>query len=747
MSNPKQLTLTRRAALGSISGATLLDACARWKDPKKDSTGHSLVKPYVPGSEAFFTHEERWLNTSCDQCPAACGIRVRVVEGRAVRIEGNASNPVNQGGIGARGLSGLQALYDADRVRSPMKREGSRWVPITWDEGIDQLARALSATRKASSDQLLVISGRERGFTHELLHRFCRAFGTPNFVDGRSSHTAAITHAMAACLGVSDSPAIEWEGADFILSLEAALFEDSCRSVYMARAAGTMRRDRARRVHLVHAGPAFDLAAYNADRWMRLQPGTSGALALGICNSLLLAGTYDHDFVDHADGIDEFRGLVSKFTPERVASVTGLDAKAAPELAGMLWARRPSLVVVDERSLSFTNGAETAAAVLALNAMLGSVQRSGCGIRVPPVAPLLDWPEVYLDEVAERGVTQPSLDRAGTRFPKSRSVLDALPEAILAKPPAVALLYYSNPTYARPQPRRWKDALSKVPLVVSFSPFLDETVEDVAHLVLPDHTYLERTEEALPSPNSTRSIVGVRRAVVTPLFDTRATGEVILQLANRVGGAVRQAFPWRSHREAVEARLLGLQAASRGSIVEETPTAFLRELLESGFWCELESDPIRTTSFQFQPSWEPPQFDGDPAEYPFTLLAYRPLGYAEGSGANQPWLRTLRPRPGTQNWTLAVSVNPADLAFPAEEGEIVRIESPYGAIEVPLLFDARMQRGCLAIPLGGGHRAYGRWARGFSANVMAILRAAPAPDTGASLLAATRVRIKPSEVT
>ncbi|MBI4821442.1 MAG: molybdopterin-dependent oxidoreductase [Deltaproteobacteria bacterium] len=739
--------LTRRTTLGALATGTLLEGCNHWKDPAHDPTGHALVKPHVPGAETFFTHEERWVNTSCDQCPSGCGVRVRVVEGRAVRIEGNPSNPLNRGGIGARGLAGLQTLYDPDRIRTPLRRVEGKLVPVSWDDALDELAKSLRSVRGSSPERLLVLSGRERGFTHELLQRFCRAFGTPNFVDGRSSHSAATIQAMSTCLGVPEAPAIAWEGADFILSLEAALVEDSCRSVYMARAAATMRRDRARRVHLVHAGPLFDLAAYNADQWLRIRPGTSGALALGICHQLIAAGTYDQELVARGRDFDDFRAFSGKFSPEYVEEVTGVAPNQLIDLSRAIWARRPSLVVTDERSLSFSNGLDTACAVLALNLLLGSIQRSGCGIRSAAKPPLFDWFEVPADEIAERGAIRPSLDGAGTEFPTAASVIDALPEAMAKRVPAVALLYHSNPTYARPQPMRWREALSKVPLVVSFSPFVDETVADVAHLVLPDHTYLERTEEAIPAPGSARGVVGLRRAVVSALFDTRPTGEVIIDLAQRVGGSVRHSFPWKSHREAVEARLLGLQAASRGSIVESTPAAFFREMIEEGFWTELDDEPLKSVNFRFQSAWELPKFAGEPTLYPLELLAYRPLGYAEGSGANQPWLRTLRPRPGTKNWSLGVSIHPEDVPFLARDGDLVRVESAFGVIELPLALDRWIRRGCVAIPMGGGHRAFGRWAEGFSANVMDLLAPTPAPDTGSSLLAATRVRIKPIEVT
>src|SRR5262249_53399855 len=134
--------LSRREALrrfglvgGGAAVATTLaastPACREppWEKDGPDPTRRALDKPLVPGADRYATGGERWVNTSCAQCPAGCGVRVRVVEGRAVRIEGNPANPLNQGGIGPRGLAALQGLYDADRLPGPLVREGGQLRP------------------------------------------------------------------------------------------------------------------------------------------------------------------------------------------------------------------------------------------------------------------------------------------------------------------------------------------------------------------------------------------------------------------------------------------------------------------------------------------------------------------------------------------------------------------------------------------------------------------------------------------
>ena len=87
--------------------------------------------------------------------------------------------------------------------------------------------------------------------------------------------------------------------------------------------------------------------------------------------------------------------------------------------------------------------------------------------------------------------------------------------------------------------------MAKVPYVVSFNTFIDETAI-YADLILPDHTYLESWGYQVASPSADRPAVSNQQPVVQPLYDTRATSDVILTLAAEMGGAVAEALPWAS---------------------------------------------------------------------------------------------------------------------------------------------------------------------------------------------------------
>ncbi len=736
--------LATLGAGGAVAAAAATTGCKRgWNDPADDITGRALDKPYVPGEQDYGQHEERWFNTSCGQCSAGCGIRVRVVEGRAVRVEGNPNNPVNRGGIGARGLSSLQALYDPDRIQGPLQRIDGSLVRVSWKRALETLGNWLTEVRHKGPDKLLVMTGLERGMTHELFDRFCRAYGTPNFVDGRPGHSGALAQAMETSLGSHESPAYGWAGAKTVLSLEAALVEDSCQSVYFARVAAEARRSgRGARAKIIHAGPMFDLAAYNSDSWLRVQPGTSGVLALGICHLLIANHDAGNDLDrEHFINTDAFRTFVKRFSVDRVGKLTGMRPRDVAALADELWANRPAFALVDERSVGYTNGVHTASAAYALNALLGAIEAPVGGMRLSPAPGYRPWPKVELDAAARMGASQPRLDGAGSkRYPHARSVHGTLPDAIAANPPSVALLHYTDPVYARAQPDSWAKALAQIPMVVSFSPYMDDTVSKLAHLVLPDHTPLERWEDAGIAPGIARAVAGVRRPVVEPLMNTRAAADVLLETAKTIGGSVATALPWPTFRAALDDRWSGLHKLQRGTIVAQSERSFMRNLHQQAVWAEQTDAAVQPVTFRFQPTYELPRWHGDNERYPFKLIAYRSLGHAVGGGANQPWLRMLRERPGMKPWDHLVFVNPKDVAG-IDSGDKVTINSQGGAVTLTAHHDRRMTRGCLAISMGRGHQGMGRWAQDDGVNVMRLLHPGPAPQSGTNVLCGTRVRI------
>ena len=554
--------ITRRTFL-KVSAATGAGTVLATQMPVRNGT--SQEKGEKPS-------EERWIPSVCLQCPAGCGILVRVVDGRAVKIEGNPGHPINLGRLCPKGHIGLQILYDPDRIKGPMRRIGVRgegkWERVSWDEALDTVAKRLRELKaKGEPHRLVFMSGRNRGQMGDLIGRFCEAFGTPNNVGHSSICADGSPQAHYLTQGWKWYAGYDWDNTNYLLCFGGGFIEAWRPTTRLLRAFGHMRRERPIRAKIVQVEPRFSVTAAKADEWIPINPGTDGALALGIAHVIVKEGLYDPTFVAERtfgfeDRVDEKTGkkhlgfktlVLEQYPPKRVAEITGVPEATIVRLARE-FANTPPAIAAGERGASMqTNGVYNRMAIHALNALVGSLEVPG-GVIVQHGPPLTKWPDLVEDEISKAGGKQPRIDYAGTKkYPMAGKVYQDMPEMILGEGPYpvdTIMLYYTNPIFSTPDLRRWEKAIEKVPFIVSFSPFLDETSAH-ADLILPDHTYVERWHDDVIYPSLGYPVISLRQPVVKPLFDTRSTGDVLIALAKRVGGSVGQSFPWRDYEELI----------------------------------------------------------------------------------------------------------------------------------------------------------------------------------------------------
>src|SRR3990170_1044137 len=126
-------SLSRREFLKIAAGAMVVTNLAL-------SARSIALEPYVRPPEEALPGQATWYASTCRQCPAGCGIVVRVINGRAKKIEGNPLHPLNHGKLCARGQAGLQVLYNPDRLKNAVRQTGGRgsrqFTPLPWLEAI-----------------------------------------------------------------------------------------------------------------------------------------------------------------------------------------------------------------------------------------------------------------------------------------------------------------------------------------------------------------------------------------------------------------------------------------------------------------------------------------------------------------------------------------------------------------------------------------------------------------------------------
>lgn len=551
------------------------------------------------------TGEETWVPSVCLQCPAGCGIQVKVVDGRAVKIEGNAVHPINEGRLCPKGHIGLQILYDPDRIKGPLKRAGARgegkWEPIGWDEAIGMVAKRLGELRaRGEPHTVAVMGGRYRGQMSPLFGRFMQAYGTPNDV-GHSSICAdgsPIAHYLTQ--GIKSYLGYDWDNTNYILCFGGAFLEAWRPTTRLLRAYGHMRRERPVRGKLVQVDTRFSVTAAKADEWLPIRPGTDGALALGIAHVIVKEELYDKTFVaEHTFGFDDWvdektgaphlgfkRLVVDEYPPRRVAEITSIPEETIVRIAREFATTRPAVAAGERGSSMQSNGIFNRMAIHALNALVGSIDAPG-GVIVQRGPHFTDWPKLELDEVAKAGLAMPRVDHAGTaRFPLAGKVYQHMPEVFAGAGPypvKALFLYYTNPLFSTPEVGRFQTAIDRVPFVVDFTPFMSETAEH-ADLILPDHTYLERWQDDVIYPSLGYPVVGLRQPVVPPLYDTMNTGDVLIRIARRMGGPLAAAFPWKDMEEVLKFRFRRVWEDGQGSIKAASFEEFWSKLKREGVW-------------------------------------------------------------------------------------------------------------------------------------------------------------------
>jgi anaerobic selenocysteine-containing dehydrogenase len=753
--------------------------------------------------------QDQWLPTVCGQCPAGCGIMVRVVDGRAVKIDGLPAHPSNRGKTCPKGQNGLQVLYDPDRIQGPMKRVGERgageWQAISWDEAIAEIVNRLSELRSTrQAHTVAFLTGRVQGQMEGVIRRLCQAYGTPNYVDHKSISMAATELAHSYTTGHRQLFGYDWENTNYLLSFGVAFAEAYQPTVRNLRLSGYMRRGRAnQRTQIVQVDTRFSVTAAKADEWVTIIPGTDGALALGMAYVIIGEDLYDHDFVSrHTFGFEDwtddagvthqgFKSLVMRdYAPSQVEAITGVPADTITRVARD-FATTPPAVAIANRSVSMqSNGLFNQMAVEALNALVGSIDSRG-GPMIQRPAPYLPWPDVHLDATAEEGLSQPRLDHAGTaRYPLAKSVYQQLPASIAADDPYALnalFLYYTNPLFSSPEVEPVRELLKKVPFVVSFSPFLDDSSQ-YADLILPDHTYLERLQDVEMVPSTGYPVVGLRQPVVAPLFDTRHTGDVLIQIARELGGTVAMAFPWDSFEEALQYRINGLWRSELGDIIATEYQFFWEEFRRRSLWSDppyrfgewsrvfatpsgryefyaqrlktdlaeaagseeridalLENAGVRARGDElFLPHYEPSRSVGDPDKYPFFLNSYKLMTHAEGRGANQPHLQEMLGTFLNQQWDSWLEINPTVARhLGIADGDQVWVESSTGErVKVRAVLFEGARPDVVNVPFELGHEAYGRWAKGRGVNPNRLLVNDTNPLTGTLNVYATRVKVE-----
>ncbi len=418
-------------------------------------------------------------------------------------------------------------------------------------------------------------------------------------------------------------------------------------------------------------------------------------------------------------------------TPAAVEKQTGVSAAVITRIAHELTRSGSAAALIGGAPLAHTNGMFNALAVNALEALVDT-------------GPIMGFTPEPTTGTGKSTSVQAGL--AGLNS-LAQSILQGQPHA-----PQMLLVYEANPIFSAPPGTNIREAIARIPYIVSFGNFIDETSAQ-ADLILPDHAPLESWLDSIGESGSLQSVANLTPPAVAPLHDTRAMPDVLLALAKQLGGDVAGALPFATYDAMLRAAYVPLRGRG-GSVDAKTDDDFWSALQAQGIWSSTPGTTPAAASKSAAGASSPaaakrapmaltmPEFTGTTNDFPFHFLPYVSQSFGDGSLANLPWLQELPDVLTTAMWSSWVEINPKTGArLGIQQGDLVEISSQQGNVRAPAVLSPGIATDMVAMPVGQGHENFGRFASGRGANPLSILAPVTEHETGSLAWAATRVKI------
>jgi len=648
----------------------------------------------------------REVFTDCTLCYHSCGTRVTVEDGRAVKIRGLESHPLNNGRLCPKGASALEIVYSPERLTEPLKKVKGRFQPISWDQALDEIAARLLDLKHRFGPQVLGIFcgsiGVENLEMASLVHRFQAAFGSPNFFSVESVCYRMRIRTRQITFG--KYPVEEPDSKLYILWGHNPDQSDFPLKRFLAR-------NRKKGAGLVVIDPKKIPLAEKADMYLRIRPGADGALALALMQVIIAENLQDQGFLDaQTIGFEELAEHVKPFTPEWAEEVTWVKAGDIRKLARWFASTKGASIYQGTCTHDQTaNGTQNSRAFSVLQALTGNINVPGGWV----TCAFPRFGNMHLGvEGKPLGADQYPIFHELWGRTTPYGVVTMVPEAIPEKLKAF-LVVGGNPLLSMPDTHAFTEAFRKLDLLVVQDLFLTATAKE-AHYVLPACSHLEKWGVAY-TYNVCHSLpyLMLRKQCLEPLGQSWSERRFLVELSQRLGfGGL---FPWRSDEELV-GFLLKPTGLSFDHLLRVKPEgdfyAQKRYGIPEGHWrtpsgkIELYSETLKEVGFDPLPiHLEPergPRRGGDrwQKKYPLILsTGSRNLYYTHGQQRQSRTLSRLSPHP-------LAEIGPATAArFGVEDGDWINIETNRGRVRMKAKVDGTVAEGVVLAPHGWSEEA------------------------------------------
>ena len=628
-----------------------------------------------------------------------CGVDCYVKDGEIIRVEGTEEHPYNHGKLCTKGSALRNYVYRKDRLKTPMLRVGERgegkFKEISWDEAYQIIAEKLGKVKETyGANSVAFLSGYCKWY-RPILPRFCHVFGSVNFGTDDCTCSASKVIADKVTAGCGAGP--DMAHANTFLGWNYEGYYSSHLSV-----AGVLKlKARGGKVIIIDIRETPASKNY-ADLFLHINPGTDGALALGMGKLIIDNGWADMEYVEkYTYGFEQYKALCDAYPLSKVSEITGLKEEEIYEAAKLYATNGPACTNYSASALvHHINGFNAHRAIVCLSALTGNFDRAGGNVPNPPT--YLHKPAGFKTREHEfRSNRYPGTARriGAEKFPlweaqfdKTQS-MELLNQLETGRPyPIKAIFALGMNAKMNPETDHLLKAMSENLDFFCLTDMFDTMTAKYADLVLPACSSVERGElKAYQGGYLTFT-----KPVIKPLYESRSDVDILCDLARIMDlddellkSGYEKCCDWM-----IEGCGLTVADLKKSDLPVKVPIAkwpaVPGKILENGFKTKTGKFEFYSTAIaDIDPSFGldplPVYYDSlrdqnDPEtkeNYPFYLCTGARLAHAVHSRTHEvPWLRSLRPDP-----TCEVNGEDAD-RLGLKDGDTVELYSPVGAIRV-----------------------------------------------------------------
>jgi len=638
-------------ALLGASAAFAGVSCSDYRDKGE-------IIPYNKKPEEITVGQPNYYASTCNSCSNACGTLIKTREGRPIKIDGNPYHPVSKGKLCAQGQASILNLYDPDRLKNPWKKADSRFVDYNWNDANDEIILDLMNT---DGQEIAIVTDKiVSPTTKKVLENFKEKYPSTKIYSYQLFNRRVKNEAWKKCFGNGEFPAIKWNEADVILSLDGDFLGESDNKVENVRLFAENRdigEKRFNRLYSVEGN--LSLTGTNADIRFKLRPDLQYSFVMSLINEL------------KGKGVINLPVNLSGYSLSELAKKENLDLKLLGKLVKDLSENKGKSIIYAGEHLT----EEVQIAVNLLNDALGNTglyHNNSANISVLPLS--------------------------------SKDELKQLTDNLESGNVGIVIHLNSNPVYHLPADIGYKTALENAETVITLVDIENET-SAVSSFVLPVNQTLESWGDA----KTRTGFYSLQQPVIAPLYDTREQEAILLTWIEQDNLAYSEKLYHQYLMKNWEENIYPTLNTNSGF------KKFWYQALHDGVVYSDDKVDVSSTINMAVAS----QLNGTPEVSGFALHLKESYQVGDGRFANNGWLQEL-PHPVSKvTWDNYAAISPAtakELGF--ENGDMAEVFVSNQSLQIPIFIQPGAAENTITIELGYGRTNSGTVATdvGFNAN-------------------------------